>query len=167
MARTEAGERSPPNTSAKVVPIGVASSPRRPRKASDMDGPGGQRAGTQWLISSSNCLRMNAARPLAWLLHHPADQCTCWTKTFGWSGFLKFSSKRHSPLTLYSRADRRSPRRTRSSGVSRGRRVKKETPQEINSESVIGRAECVELGGSIHSPRPILSTILHCWGLIS
>ena len=33
---------------------------------------------------------MNAARPLAWLLHHPADQCTCWTRTFGWSGFLKF-----------------------------------------------------------------------------
>jgi len=38
MARTEAGERSAPNTSAKVVPIGVASSRRRPRKASDMDG---------------------------------------------------------------------------------------------------------------------------------
>ncbi len=46
---------------------------------------------------------------------------------------------------------------------SRGRRVKEETPQEINSESVIGRAGGIELGGSIHSPRPILSTILDCW----
>ena len=85
MARTEAGERSPQNTSKrKLSPIGVASSLGARGKASDMDGPGGQRAGKQWLISSSNCLRMNAAaRPLAWLLHHPTDQYTCWTRTFG------------------------------------------------------------------------------------
>ena len=50
---------------------------------------------------------------------------------------------------------------------SRGRRVKKETPQEINSESVIGRAGGIELDGSIHSPRPILSTIFGLLGLIS
>jgi hypothetical protein len=41
----------------------------------------------------------------------------------------------------------------------KGRRVRKETVQEINSERVIGRAGGIEIGGSIHSPRPILSTI--------
>jgi hypothetical protein len=46
---------------------------------------------------------------------------------------------------------------------SKGRRVRKETVQEINSERVIGRAGGIEIGGSIHSPRPILATILHCW----
>ena len=50
---------------------------------------------------------------------------------------------------------------------SRGRRAKKETPQEINSESVIGRAGGIELGGSIHSPRPILSNNTGLLGLIS
>jgi len=48
-----------------------------------------------------------------------------------------------------------------------GRRLKKETPQEINSESVIGRAGGMELGGSIYSPRSILSTIFGLLGLIS
>ena len=45
----------------------------------------------------------------------------------------------------------------------KGRRVRKETVQEINSERVIGRAGGIEIGGSIHSPRSILATILHCW----